>query len=81
MSVSAVKMRLTHEIELLNENELLQVAEYVAFLRHRGRVAALRKFDTTQLAALYAEYAEEDRALAEANLDEYVKQLALEDQA
>ena len=59
--------------------ELQQVAEYVAFLRFRARVVPLPVVDPTHLASLYAEFADEDRMLAEEGLDEYHAQLHAED--
>ena len=63
----------------LSEAELQHVAEYVAFLRFRARVAPLSAIDSNQLATLYAEFADEDRALAEEGLEEYRVQLKGED--
>jgi putative addiction module CopG family antidote len=40
---------------------------------------ALRVADTAQLAALYSEFAVEDRALAEEGMEEYRDRLLLED--
>jgi hypothetical protein len=51
----------------------------VAFLRFRARVTPLPLIDTTQLATLYAEFANEDRALAEEGLEEYRVHLHGED--
>jgi hypothetical protein len=79
MSVTSVKEQVTQALDTLSEAELQQVAEYVAFLRFRARVAPPPIVDTAQLAALYAEFTDEDRALAEEGLDEYHDQLQLED--
>jgi hypothetical protein len=79
MSISSVKEQVTHALESLNEMELQQVAEYVAFLKFRARVAPLPAVDATHLAALYAEFADEDRALAEEGLEEFRDQLHVED--
>jgi hypothetical protein len=46
----------------LSEAELQQVAEYVAFLRFRARIGPLPVIDATQIATLYARFADEDRA-------------------
>jgi len=75
MSVTSIKKQVTQALDSLSEAELQQVAEYVAFLRFRARVAPLPTIDETQLATLYAEFADEDRALAEEGLEEYRVQL------
>lgn len=41
----------------------------------------LNKFDDAQLSALYAEFTQEDRVLAESGMAEYAQQLAAEDGA
>ena len=79
MSVTSVREQVTHVLDSLSEAELQQVAEYVAFLRFRARVIPLPVVDTTHLAPLYAEFADEDRVFAEEGLDEYRAQLDGED--
>jgi len=79
MSVTSVKEQVTKSLDSLSETELQQVAEYVAFLKFRARVAPLRMVDGAQLAALYAQCADEDRALAEEGLAWYRDQLHAED--
>lgn len=80
MSVALVKQQVAQALDTLTEVELQQVAEYVAFLRFRARVAPQLVEDTAQLAALYSEFADEDRALAEEGLEEYRDRLLLEDE-
>lgn len=79
MSVTSVKEQVTKSLDSLSETELQQVAEYVAFLKFRARVAPLPMVDGAQLAALYAQCADEDRALAEEELAWYRDQLHAED--
>jgi cytochrome c553 len=79
MSVTSLKEHVTQVLDTLSEAELQQVAEYVAFLRFHTRVAPLPIVDAAQLAALYAEFRDEDRALAEEGLGEYHDQLQVED--
>jgi hypothetical protein len=67
MSVADVKEQVAQALDALSEIELQQVAEYVSFLKFRQLVAPPSVADTAQLAALYAEFAEEDRALAESS--------------
>jgi len=71
MSVTSIKKQVTQALNSLSEAELQQVAEYVAFLRFRARVAPLPTIDEPHLATLYAEFADEDRALAEEGLYEH----------
>ncbi|MBP1468756.1 hypothetical protein EYB53_023780 [Candidatus Chloroploca sp. M-50] len=79
MSAASVKEQVARALDTLSEAELQQVAEYVAFLRFRTRVTPLALVDEAHLVTLYAEGADEDRALAEAGMDSYRDQLHLED--
>ena len=79
MSITSVKQQVTQALDTLNEDEIQQVADYVAFLRFRARMTPLPVVDATHLGPLYAEFADEDRALAEEGLDEYRAQLHGED--
>ena len=77
----SLKEQIVRDVQLLPEAELQHIADYLAFLKfqaRRKRVPA-RLPDTVSLAALYAEFAEEDRALAEEGMVEYAKSLAAED--
>ncbi|BAZ16228.1 hypothetical protein NIES4071_81030 [Calothrix sp. NIES-4071] len=73
-----LKEVITQELNNLNEQQLQQVADFLAFLRYKNRVASL-KIDERQMAALYQEFGEEDRKLAEEGIDEYAKSLHQED--
>lgn len=75
----SVKERVAHAIELLHEDELRMVEEYVAFLQFRARTRPKMHFNRQQLATLYAECAEEDRLLAEEGMAEYAIGLQKED--
>ena len=70
----SIKEQVVQELDGLNETELRQVAEYLAFLRFRTRIRPVAKFDENQLAALYAEFADEDRKLAEEGMSDYAKE-------
>ena len=61
----SIKEQVTQELDSLNEVELKEVAEYMAFLKFRSRLKSIPAHDESQLAALYAEFADEDRQLAE----------------
>ncbi len=68
-----------HSVQSLDDNDLAKVAEYVAFLRFHSRSSPVIDFDAEQTANLYAETAEDDHALAEMGMDDYVRGLATED--
>lgn len=74
----ALKEFITQELETLNEEQLRQVADFMAFLKFRLR-SRRWKIDESQLAALYSEFADEDQKLAEEGLDEYAELLRQED--
>ena len=74
----ALKEFITQELETLNEEQLRQVADFMAFLKFRLR-SRRWKIDESQLAILYSEFAEEDQKLAEEGLDEYAELLRQED--
>ena len=73
------KAQITQELDELSEFELIQVAEYLAFLKFRARVKPIPRLDDTELAALYAEFADEDRGLAEEGMVDYAEKLIRED--
>ncbi|MCC5602165.1 hypothetical protein [Nostoc favosum] len=74
----ALKELLTLELDKLNEEQLKQVSDFIAFLKFRSRNISWQ-IDKNQMAVLYSEFAQEDRQLAEAGLDEYVELLIQED--
>ena len=65
----------------LNDAQLQTVAEFLEFLKFRERRKFETQFDDVELEALYAEFADEDRELAEAGLAEYAANLEREDAA
>ncbi|MEH2127514.1 hypothetical protein [Nostoc sp.] len=74
----ALKEFLGQELDKLNEEQLKQVRDFIAFLKFRSRNISWQ-IDKNQIAALYTEFAQEDRQLAEAGLDEYAELLTQED--
>ena len=64
----------------MDEGGLREVADFVAFLQFRRR-RATPEWDEEKMAALYAEFAEEDRALAEAGMADYAAGLVREENA
>jgi outer membrane protein assembly factor BamD (BamD/ComL family) len=77
----STKEQVVSDLAELNDEQLKEVAEFLDFLKFRKRRKFETQFDDVQLEALYAEFAEEDRELAEAGLDEYAANLAREDVA
>ena len=75
----SVKEYVQREVEQLSEAELLKVAEYLAFLKLRSRLPDPALYDELEMAALYQEFAEEDRQLAESGMTDYANTLATED--
>lgn len=75
----SVKEMVLEEIQALNEEKLQMVAEFVAFLRFRDRLEMAPVIDEAKIAALYAEFADEDRALAEEGIADYAAKLERED--
>jgi hypothetical protein len=66
------------EVDRLNVAQLKQVADFIAFLKFREQDRNWA-IDENQLAALYAEFAEDDRELAEVGMNEYAELLRQED--
>ena len=74
----STKEQVIVEIEALSEADIKEVAEYLAFLKYRSQ-SKPPAVDESQLAVLYAEFAEEDRDLAEEGVANYREGLAKED--
>ncbi len=74
----SVKEQVVEQLETLSEAEIKEIADYLAFLKFRAqnKTPAL---DEKHLATLYAEFADEDRSLAEEGMAEYVEGLREED--
>jgi len=56
-----------------------EIAEFVAFLKFRARIGVTPMLDETQIASLYAEFADEDSALAKEGMSDYAEGLRQED--
>jgi outer membrane protein assembly factor BamD (BamD/ComL family) len=76
----SLKESVIQELDRLDDAKLQQVADYLAFLRFQSRSKTCLSDETT-LAALYAEFAEEDRELAEEGMEDYVRGLTSEDKS
>ncbi|MCA9971151.1 MAG: hypothetical protein KC425_13090 [Anaerolineales bacterium] len=66
-----VKEQIARELDELDEVELQQVADFVAFLRFRAQLAYRSPTISEEVGRLYAEFAEEDRILAEQGMSDY----------
>jgi hypothetical protein len=75
-----LREQLGYELDAMTESDLQQVASYVSFLKGQSGKAAQSLTDEENLRALYAEFAEEDRALADAGMGDYSDGLMREDQ-
>ena len=79
--MTAMKDLIQQELEKLDLEQLKQVFEFIAFLKFRARLVTIPAIDQTNLAALYSEFAEEDRQLAELGMSQYAELLKHEDLA
>jgi hypothetical protein len=75
----SIKESIAEAIGNLDEAELRQVADYLAFLRFRARARRVAIPDASQTVEGYAEFADEDRNLAEEGMAEYGEHLRAED--
>jgi len=75
----SIKEQIIQELDGLSQPELEEIAQYLAFIKYQSRIKPTPAPDEDQLAALYAEFAEEDRELAEEAISDYASALAEED--
>ncbi len=68
------------DIDRLTNEQLQQVANFIAFLKYRSKRDRRLILDPSQLIAL-TEFAQEDRALAEAGINDYAAILRQEDES
>jgi hypothetical protein len=71
---------LKQDLDQLTQDQLQQVADFIAFLKFRDRQRRRLTLNPSQLAAFATEFAQEDRALAEEGMSDYVAMLHREDQ-
>jgi hypothetical protein len=71
---------LKQDLDGLTYSQLQQVADFIAFLKFRNQRHPRIVADPTHLAELFAEFEDEDRALAEAGMSDYAVMLHQEDQ-
>ena len=72
------KEQINQQFKQLNEEQLKQVANFIAFLKFREKLIKLN-LNTEKLAQLYQEFAEEDRQVAEEGINEYADLLTQEE--
>jgi hypothetical protein len=77
--MSVINEALKQDLDQLTNEQLQQVADFIAFLKFRDKRRHII-LDTARLASLATEFAEEDRNLAEAGMADYAAMLAQEDQ-
>ena len=70
--------QIKQEIDRLNEEQLNQVQDFIAFIKFQNR-RTMSTFNDNQLADLYNESAAEDRELAEVGMNSYEEMLQQED--
>jgi len=76
-----IRESVNQALDSLGDRELSQVAEFVAFLRFRSRARWRPAGTPEQWSSAFAEFADEDRLLAEAGMADFARALAAEDQA
>ncbi|RMD99166.1 MAG: hypothetical protein D6814_06095 [Calditrichaeota bacterium] len=74
-----IREQITKTINSLSEPELLQVAEYLSFLKFRSRIQKKISIDEKRLAELYAEFSDDDRQMAEEGIEDFHKDLLVEE--
>jgi hypothetical protein len=72
------KETLKQDIDHLNDEQLKQIADFIAFLKFQSKLSKSTP-DLSQFGNLYQEFADEDRELAEIGISEYTKSLENED--
>ncbi len=80
--MSANLKKVIRALQGLSEAQLQKVEEYIVFLNwqeRRKELARLEVIDDEKLGKLYAQFAEEDRAMAEEGMADYARGLELED--
>ena len=74
-----VQERLKKEIKSLNEQQLHDLEQYVAFLKYRSRFTISQSFDNNEIFRLYRKFSKEDIEFAEKGMDDYIAGLTKEE--
>jgi hypothetical protein len=72
------KEHISKEMEALDDRQLKEIADFIAFIKFRARYSSLPVVDS-QLSSLYAEFADEDQRLSEEGMADYTDMLKKED--
>ncbi|MEO0756704.1 MAG: hypothetical protein AAFY78_07505 [Cyanobacteria bacterium J06648_16] len=75
---SATSESLKQDIETLTQKQIQKVAEFISFLRFQEKRQKV-KLTPELLAPLATEFLEEDRAITESGMDDYVGMLSNKD--
>lgn len=73
-----IKDLLAKEIENLNDEQLKQVSDFIAFLKYRNYAAKL-PIEKSQAITIHSEFARSDRQLSEVRFEEYSEFIRQED--
>jgi hypothetical protein len=68
--MSIASETLKQDIDKLDRDRLQQVADFIAFVKFRDKRHRLT-LDPTKMASLFAEFADEDRSIAESGIGDY----------
>ena len=71
----SVREQVIKRLESLSDDDLMLVSEYLAFLKFRIHTHNKPIIEQEKLAALNAEFADEDKQMAEHGMDEYAADL------
>jgi hypothetical protein len=74
-----VQERLKKEIKSLNEQQLHDLEQYIAFLKYRSRFTISQSFDNNEIFRLYKKFSKEDIEFAEEGMDDYIAGLTKEE--
>jgi DNA-binding GntR family transcriptional regulator len=75
----SIKEQILQELNGLSQAELEEIAQYLTFIKYQAKVKPAPTSDEAQMAALYAEFAEEDCEIAEEGISDYASALTRED--
>ena len=75
----SIREQVVADLKTLSDDQLRQVADYLKFVKFQSLRKAPRANSEAELAALYAQFADEDRDLSEEGITEYAAALAKED--
>jgi hypothetical protein len=76
--MTALKEHIAQELDRLNEEQLKQLANFIAFMKYQARCDLLQE-KKSKLAEMFGEFASEDRVMAEEGMAEYAELLRRED--